>query len=50
MRRVLAAGKLRRLEKGKEVFFSEEKKQKTFNSGAHGKIPPMTWMLGAAEN
>jgi hypothetical protein len=31
------------------MFFSEEKNQKTFNSGAHGKIPAMAGEVGAAE-
>jgi hypothetical protein len=31
------------------VFFSEEKKQKTFTSGAHGKIPAMASIVEAAE-
>jgi hypothetical protein len=30
-------------------FFSEEKNQKTFTSGAHGKIPAMASIVGAAE-
>jgi len=29
------------------VFFSEEKKQKTFTSGAHGTIPAMASIVGA---
>ncbi len=31
-----------------KVFFSEEKKQKTFMFGASGKIPAMASILGAA--
>jgi hypothetical protein len=30
------------------IFFSEEKKQKTFNSGARGKIEAMAPIFGAA--
>jgi hypothetical protein len=33
----------------KRAFFSEEKKQKTFNSCARGKIPAMASIMGAAE-
>jgi hypothetical protein len=32
------------------MFFSEEKNQKTFASGALGKIPAMASILEAAEN
>jgi hypothetical protein len=32
------------------MFFSEEKNQKTFASGARGKIPAMASILGTAEN
>jgi hypothetical protein len=31
------------------MFFSEEKNQKTFTSGAHGKIPAMASIAGVAE-
>jgi hypothetical protein len=31
------------------IFFSEEKKQKTFNSGACGKIPAIASIVGAAK-
>jgi hypothetical protein len=31
------------------MFFSEEKNQKTFISGAGGKIPAMASILGVAE-
>jgi hypothetical protein len=31
------------------MFFSEEKNQKTFASGAHGKIQAMASIVGAAE-
>jgi hypothetical protein len=31
------------------MFFSEEKNQKTFASGAHGKIPAMASIVRAAE-
>jgi hypothetical protein len=31
------------------MFFSEEKNQKAFASGAHDKIPAMASILGAAE-
>jgi hypothetical protein len=30
------------------MFFSEEKNQKTFASGAHGTIPAMASIVGAA--
>jgi hypothetical protein len=33
----------------KKFFFSEEKKQKTFISGAHGTIPAMASIVGAAK-
>jgi hypothetical protein len=32
------------------MFFSEEKNQKTFTSGAHGQIQAMAGEVGAAEN
>jgi hypothetical protein len=32
----------------RRVFFSEEKKQKTFISGAHGKIPAPSLTIGAS--
>jgi len=32
-----------------KMFFSEEKNQKTFASGAHGKIPAMASIVGVAE-
>jgi hypothetical protein len=32
-----------------KAFFSEEKKQKTFTSGAHGQIQAMAGKLGAAQ-
>jgi hypothetical protein len=31
------------------VFFSEEKKQKTFTSGAHGPIPAMALIVPLAK-
>jgi hypothetical protein len=31
------------------MFFSEEKNQKTFASGAHGQIQAMASIVGAAE-
>jgi hypothetical protein len=31
------------------MFFSEEKNQKTFISGARGKIPAMASIVGAAK-
>jgi hypothetical protein len=34
----------------RKVFFSEEKKQKTFVFGAGSKIPAMAGWVGAAEN
>jgi hypothetical protein len=34
---------------GKSIFFSEEKKQKTFISGARGKIQAMASMFGVAQ-
>jgi hypothetical protein len=33
----------------RKQFFSEEKNQKTFPPGAHGKIPAMASIVGAAE-
>jgi hypothetical protein len=33
----------------RRVFFSEEKKQKTFTSGARGTIQAMASIVGAAE-
>jgi len=38
------------MKKGKaRVFFSEEKKQKTFASGASGTMPAKSGIVGAAE-
>jgi hypothetical protein len=38
----------RRCAKESKVFFSEEKKQKTFDSGASGQIPAMASIVEPA--
>jgi hypothetical protein len=48
-RRKLPAGELCVQSSREKIFFSEEKKQKTFMSVARGKIPAMASIGGAAE-
>jgi hypothetical protein len=40
---------VRTVRRERKVFFSEEKKQKTFNSGARGTIRAIASILGVAE-